>query len=189
MRPVILVIGPSGVGKSTLLHNALAAEWPAPWRVGLIGKETTRDLRGPAEQRECRHVTPDLFQERAGNGDYLIHYEVFQERYGLLRHDFSEPAEHMIYLQTLPTDISAATAALLKPPWRPAIVHLEADPRTVRERLLRRGDQATLRTLEQRMSTVGRDRRSTADVTIQAEDERQTLGDFARWALDHYALR
>lgn len=189
MHPVILVIGPSGVGKSTLLHSAVATTWPTPWRVRLIGKETTRELRGAAEERECRHVTPELFEQRVENGDYLIHYEVFEERYGLLRHDFVQPAPHTLYLQTLPTAVSAETAALLEPPWRPAIVHLDADPDTVRERLLRRGDQATLRTLERRMSTAGRDRRSTADVTIQADHETEVLGDFVGWVLDHYALR
>lgn len=134
-------------------------------------------------------MTPETFAERLRRDDYLVHYEVFGERYGLLRRDFREPGDHVLYLQTLPTDVSVAAAALLRPPWRPAIAHLEADPGTVRERLRRRGDPATLRTLEQRMATAGRDRRSVADVTIPAEDEHRTLAEFQAWVLDHYALR
>jgi guanylate kinase len=84
LRPsVIVVTGPSGAGKGTLIHE-LVARVP---EVEVTVSATTRDRR-PGEQngREYWFLTPDEFLARIEADEFLEHVEyVSGHRYGTLR--------------------------------------------------------------------------------------------------------
>jgi guanylate kinase len=83
-RPsVIVVTGPSGAGKGTLIHE-LVARVPA---LEVTVSATTRDRR-PGEQNghEYWFLTPEDFLARIERGEFLEHVEyVSGHRYGTLR--------------------------------------------------------------------------------------------------------
>jgi guanylate kinase len=185
---VILIIGSSGVGKSTLLQRSLTTTWPPPWRARTIEKETTRPLRGAAEASECTQIGHDEFARRLESGRYLTHYEIFGEFYGIPDTALRQPAESTLYLQTFPTDVCTWLAGHLHGPWQTKIVLLEAGEQRIRERLLRRGDPSTLRTLEQRVAGVARDRRGAADIVFEADSADQVLDEFTPWLIEQYRL-
>jgi guanylate kinase len=75
---VIVVSGPSGVGKSTICHR-LCEGLPAEFSVSV----TTRKPRpGEQHERDYRYVTPEQFTELRDGGDLLEWAEVYGHCYG-----------------------------------------------------------------------------------------------------------
>ena len=81
-RPVFVVTGPSGAGKGTLIA-ALRARRPD---LKTAISATTRGRR-PAELdgREYWFLTPDEFERRVRDGEFLEHVSYVGNRYGTLR--------------------------------------------------------------------------------------------------------
>lgn len=75
---VIVVSGPSGVGKSTICHR-LCAELPAEFSVSV----TTRRARpGEQHERDYRYVTVEEFKRLQDEGELLEWAEVYGHFYG-----------------------------------------------------------------------------------------------------------
>jgi guanylate kinase len=83
MPSVLVVTGPSGAGKGTLIRELLRR---VP-DLGVTVSATTRDRRpGEEEGREYWFLTPEDFLARIEAGDFLEHVEyVSGHRYGTLR--------------------------------------------------------------------------------------------------------
>jgi guanylate kinase len=79
---VLVITGPSGVGKGTLIQNLLR-ELPG---LELSVSATTRQPR-PGEEHGTDYwfLTPEEFEERLQNGDFLEHAEYAGNRYGTLK--------------------------------------------------------------------------------------------------------
>src|SRR5258708_9620066 len=78
---LILVVGPSGAGKDTLLGLAKAACADDPTIV-FPRRVITRAASSSEENEE---VSPDAFQKALGRGDYATHWEAHGHCYALSR--------------------------------------------------------------------------------------------------------
>lgn len=81
MGPVILV-GPSGVGKTTLLERLLKE---FPWLEHLKSL-TTRAPRS-TNDNEYHFVTPEVFKISLAQGDFIEYAKVYDQLYGVRRSD------------------------------------------------------------------------------------------------------
>jgi guanylate kinase len=92
-RPsVVVVTGPSGAGKGTLIRKLLERVPDLEVTVSA----TTRDRRpGEEEGREYRFLTPDEFLARIDSDEFLEHVVyVSGHRYGTLRSELARIREH-----------------------------------------------------------------------------------------------
>jgi guanylate kinase len=79
---LFVISGPSGVGKGTLIARARER---VP-HLELATSATTRPMRpGEVDGREYHFLTPDEFDRRVGQGEFLEHVEFAGHRYGTLR--------------------------------------------------------------------------------------------------------
>lgn len=86
----IVVAGPSGVGKSTLIHSALAKN--DGWTFSISA--TTRDIRPHEEDgREYHFLNQEEFQQRILRGELLEYAHVYGNLYGTLASEFERAAE------------------------------------------------------------------------------------------------
>ena len=77
-----MVSGPSGVGKGTLIRGAL----DRADGIGLATSATTRPRRpGEEDGREYWFLSPEEFDRRVADGDFLEHVSFAGHRYGTLR--------------------------------------------------------------------------------------------------------
>ncbi len=78
---LILVVGPSGAGKDTLLGLAKAA---CADEAGIVfaRRVVTREA---SSFEDNEHLSADLFQEALVRGDFALHWEAHGHRYGLAR--------------------------------------------------------------------------------------------------------
>lgn len=84
MGPVLVISGPSGVGKSTICRR-LAGEDP---RVAVAVSATTRPRReGEEDGVHYRFLELARFEQLVAEGAFLEHAEVHGNRYGTLRED------------------------------------------------------------------------------------------------------
>ena len=83
--PLIILSGPSGVGKSTVIHRLLTMESP---RVRLSVSATTRPRRGQERDGVDYHFwTRERFEQAGAAGEFLEHAEVFGNYYGTLKQE------------------------------------------------------------------------------------------------------
>jgi guanylate kinase len=83
--PLIIVSGPSGVGKSTVIGRLLAGEHPPLW---VSVSATTRPPRpGEVDGGHYHFWTRERFQQELRAGAFLEHAEVFGNYYGTLRRE------------------------------------------------------------------------------------------------------
>jgi guanylate kinase len=86
---VLVVTGPSGVGKGTLIHRLLER---VPG-LELAVSATTRPPRpGEEHGRDYWFLDPDEFERRAEAGEFVEHAVYAGNRYGTLRTELERPA-------------------------------------------------------------------------------------------------
>jgi guanylate kinase len=127
---VLVVTGPSGVGKGTLIR-ALCRHFPD---LRLSVSATTRPPRsGEVNGRDYHFLSPDDFEKRVQEGDFLEHATYAGNRYGTLR---SETEDDPVVLE-----IEVQGARQVREAMPDAIQVFIAPPSTeaLRERLLDRG--------------------------------------------------
>jgi guanylate kinase len=164
----VFLTGPSGVGKSTVLRACLSYSWPNNIQVKLLKKFTTRMLRDNDERLELIHLAREEFAKRQEAGEFLLHYPSYQELYALENEAFKVPSRNTLYIQALPTSAALEVRQKLNPPWIVNVCQLQADEQKIRERLLRRGDNISLRQMVDRAKGSKKLRNKQADTIIDS---------------------
>lgn len=91
--PVLVITGPSGVGKGTLIRR-LVDELPG---VELSVSATTRAPRdSEVNGRDYHFLAPAEFERRAAAGEFVEHAEYAGNRYGTLRSELQRPARLIV---------------------------------------------------------------------------------------------
>ena len=149
---LIIVSGPSGVGKGTLLKRAFAeSELPLVLSVSA----TTRPPRpGEGDGVHYRFLTTEDFETRRKNGEFLECFEVFGKDcwYGTLRKDVDEALRNGKWV-VLEIDVKGARAVKEQ---FPDAVTIFVEPKNVdvlKERLRGRGTE-TDEAMKRRLATA-----------------------------------
>ncbi|HEX2071164.1 MAG TPA: guanylate kinase [Thermoleophilaceae bacterium] len=91
--PVLVITGPSGVGKGTLIRRLLDGFPGAELSVSA----TTRDPRdGEVNGRDYHFLGAEEFDERVARGEFVEHAEYAGNRYGTLRSELQRPARLIV---------------------------------------------------------------------------------------------
>jgi guanylate kinase len=89
-RPVIVITGPSGAGKGTLIDTLLAR---VPGLEPAVSATTRAQRRGEEDGREYWFLTEGDFERRVAGGEFLEHVTyVSGRRYGTLRSEIDRIA-------------------------------------------------------------------------------------------------
>jgi guanylate kinase len=143
--PLIILSGPSGVGKSTAIRRLLA-EPPMPLRLSVSA--TTRSAR-PGEQdgREYHFWKRERFEEGIRAGEFLEWAEVFGKYYGTPRSEV-EPYRERGEGVLLDIDVQGAAQVRTKCPdgvsifLRASSLDPEEELKTLETRLRKRGTES-----------------------------------------------
>jgi guanylate kinase len=139
---LFVVTGPSGVGKSTLIHSAIA-EIPG---LSFSVSATTRAPRpGEEDGREYHFLTREAFDERVAEAAFLEHATVYGRSYGTL----NAPTREAIGAgRSLILDVDLQGARAVRQRWADPVLIFILPPRVaiLEERLRARGtdDEATI---------------------------------------------
>lgn len=150
-RGVLFVVsGPSGVGKSTLIRNAMET---VPGLEFSVSATTRAPRTGEQDGVHYHFVDPDRFEQLVERDAFIEHATVYDRRYGTLR----EPTERALAQgRSLVLDIDVQGAAQVRRKL-PEAVHVYVLPPEVavlEERLRRRGTDGE-ETIRRRMTQVG----------------------------------
>jgi guanylate kinase len=87
--PVLVITGPSGVGKGTLIRALLAA---VPGSELSVSATTREPRHGEVNGRDYHFLDEREFDGRVARGEFLEHAEYAGNRYGTLRSELQRPA-------------------------------------------------------------------------------------------------
>jgi guanylate kinase len=170
---LVIISGPSGAGKGTLVA-ALRDRVPSVW---VSVSATTRPPRpGEAEGEHYFFLSPDEFERRVAEGDFLEHAEVHGNRYGTLR---SKVEEKLAQARTVVLEIEPQGARQVKEVWPEARLVFVIAPS--KEELVRRIKQRGAESEEDiavRMATAER------ELSLVGEYDRVIQNDDVRRATD-----
>ena len=128
---LILVVGPSGAGKDTLLNLAKAA-CTEDRNIIFPRRVVTRDA-SVAEDNEA--LSPDAFREALARGEFVLHWEAHGHLYGLRRAvDDDIRAGRIVVINVSRTIIDAARQAYADV----TVVSITAPPVVLAERIAMR---------------------------------------------------
>jgi ribose 1,5-bisphosphokinase len=155
---LILVVGPSGAGKDTLLGLAKAACADDP-NIVFLRRVITRAASSSEDNEE---VSPDAFQKAQARGDYAIHWEAHGHCYALSRTmDDELRVGHTVIANVSRTVIGAMRQAYPDV----VVVSITAPPNVLAERLAMRGRSSDGK-IEHRLGRTVEDSSAAPDVTI-----------------------
>jgi ribose 1,5-bisphosphokinase len=155
---LILVVGPSGAGKDTLLGLAKAACADDP---GIVfpRRVITREA-SVSEDNEA--VSPDAFRQAEARGDYAMHWEAHGHRYALSR----TIDDDIRAGRTVVANVSRTVVGAMRRTYANAVVvSITAPPNVLADRLAMRGRGSDGR-LEHRLHRAVDDASAAPDVTI-----------------------
>ena len=135
--PVLVITGPSGVGKGTLIHRLLDELRGAELSVSA----TTRPPRdGEVNGRDYHFLAPAEFERRVREGEFVEHAEYAGNRYGTLRSELQRPARLIV----LEIDLQGArqVRATMPEAEQVFIAPPGDDLEELRRRLVARGDES-----------------------------------------------
>ncbi|MEH2609888.1 phosphonate metabolism protein/1,5-bisphosphokinase (PRPP-forming) PhnN [Bradyrhizobium sp. AZCC 1693] len=155
---LVLVVGPSGAGKDTLLGLAKAA-CADDRNIVFPRRVITREASASEENEE---VSIGMFQEALTRGEYAMHWEAHGHRYALWRAiDDEIRAGRTIVANVSRTVIGAIRRAYADV----VVVSITAPPNVLAERIAMRA-RGSDGTVENRLGRVVEDALVAADVTI-----------------------
>jgi len=139
---LIAVVGPSGVGKDSVMAGIAAAD---P-RFALVRRVITRDAEAGGEDFDS--VTPDAFARMIAEGVFCLHWQAHGLHYGIPASLRDEVARGSLRLVNLSRGVLAEAAQVF-----PGIVvlNLTAGPQTLAARLSGRGRE-TVTDIAKRLS-------------------------------------
>lgn len=176
--PVLVITGPSGVGKGTLIRRLLS-EFPG---AELSVSATTRQPRdGEVNGRDYHFLAAPEFDHRVSRGEFVEHAEYAGNRYGTLRSELQRPARLIV----LEIDLQGArqVRATMPEAEQVFIAPPGNDLRELERRLVTRGAESPAQ-IERRLA-VARDELAAQDefrhriVNADAEEAAQALIDLA----------
>ena len=150
MGAVLVVTGPSGVGKGTLIEN-LRQRVPA---LELSVSATTRRPRpGETHGVDYWFLSDEEFQRRAAAGAFVEHAAYSGRRYGTLRTELDERVERGV---PVVLEIELQGARQVRDTMPDAVQIFIAPPsfEALRTRLVGRGDTETMAHLDARLQTA-----------------------------------
>ena len=158
MAKVLVITGPSGVGKGTLIERLLER---IP-ELELSVSATTREPRpGEIDGRDYHFLSPEEFERRAEAGEFLEHATYSGKRYGTLR---SQVERRLREGRSVVLEIEVQGARQVRTAMSEAVLIFIAppDPEALRERLEGRGTDPP-EAIERRLRT--------AELELEAQQE------------------
>jgi guanylate kinase len=132
---VLVITGPSGVGKGTLIR-LLLDRFP---RMALSVSATTRAPRpGERDGVDYHFLSPDVFQQRIDGGDFLEWAEYAGNRYGTLRSELERDAHPLV----LEIEVQGARQVRERVPEATSVFIAPPSDEALRTRLVGRGSDA-----------------------------------------------
>lgn len=169
---VYVITGPSGVGKGTVIR-ALRERRPA---LGLSTSATTRAPReGEIDGEHYHFLTPEEFERRVAQGDFVEHAEYSGNRYGTLRSELEKNAAKGGVV--LEIELQGARQIRASMPEATQIFIAPPTPETLRERLVGRGTDSS-EAIERRLQVAEQ------ELAAQGEFEHVVVNDDIERAVD-----
>jgi ribose 1,5-bisphosphokinase len=155
---LILVVGPSGAGKDTLLGFAKAACAEDP-NIVFARRVITREASASEDNEE---VSQDAFEEAKMRGDYAVHWEAHGHRYALSRTIDDELGAG----RTVVANVSRTVIGTMRRAHADVVVVLiTVPPQVLAERLAMRG-RSSDGNIGHRLGRMVDDAKAVPDVTI-----------------------
>jgi guanylate kinase len=170
---LLVVTGPSGVGKGTLIR---ALRERAPWLALSTSATTRKPRRGEVDGRDYHFLSPQEFERRVAQGDFLEHAVYAGHRYGTLRSELDRADGGLVLeielqgARQVREAVPGAVQVFIAPPTEAAL----------RERLEQRGTD----TPEQ---IAGRLARAKEELAARSEFEHVIVNDDLDRAVDELA--
>ena len=154
--PILVITGPSGVGKGTLIKGLLER---VPGLELAVSATTRKPRAGEVNGVDYHYLSADDFDRRVAAGEFVEHAEYAGNRYGTLKSELSRPARGIV----LEIDVQGA--------------------RQVRERLPEAKlifiEPPSFEDLEKRLAERGSDRPEQIERRLAAaRDELEAAGEF-----------
>jgi ribose 1,5-bisphosphokinase len=155
---LVLVVGPSGAGKDTLLGLAKAA-YAEDRSVVFPRRVITREASAAEENEQ---VSAGTFQEALTRGEYAMHWEAHGHRYALSRAIDDEIRAG----RTIVANVSRTVVGAMRDVYADVVVvSITAPPNVLAERIAMRARSSDGK-LEARLGRTVEDAAATPDVTI-----------------------
>jgi guanylate kinase len=136
---VFVITGPSGVGKGTLIRELLSR---VPDLELSVSATTRAPREGEVEGRDYHFLTPEQFEQRVDEKDFLEFATYSGNRYGTLRSEVERCLEHGRSV-VLEIEVQGAQQVRAAQPDSVQIFIAPPDPAVLRERLIGRGTDST----------------------------------------------
>ena len=157
MAKIFVITGPSGVGKGTLIRELLAA---VPDLELSISATTRAPREGEVDGRDYHFLTPEQFEQRVEEKDFLEFATYSGNRYGTLRSEVERRTEagHSVVLEI---EVQGAQQVRAAEPGSIQIFIAPPDPAVLHERLSTRGTDSQeaiderLKVAEQELAAQG----------------------------------
>jgi guanylate kinase len=139
MAKVFVITGPSGVGKGTLIRELLSG---VPDLELSVSATTRAPREGEEDGRDYHFLTPEQFEQRVEEKDFLEFATYSGNRYGTLRSEVERCLEHGQSV-VLEIEVQGAQQVRAAKPDSVQIFIAPPDPGVLRERLIGRGTDST----------------------------------------------